>query len=1029
MDIVIHSLGMPFNGETLKTKSLGGSETAAYYQARELAARGHRVLVFTNDETGGESDGVQYVWAGPCTSETPFGRNFEFYASKTPHDVLILQRAPQGFHKQWASKINILQLHDLALHRQAGITQYGLWNLDRITAVSEWHKAQVVEVWGCDPDFVDVVPNGVDPALYAGDDDLAHLILSRSTDGSHGRDGIDVTVPNGKFLMLYQSRPERGLEHLLRPGGIMDRVKDIDAHLVFCSYDNQPAHMAGYYAQLKEWAKALPNVTDLGSLTKPQLAALQKSCDLLVYPSEFEETSCVTAMEAMHAGLPLLGSKVGALPETCKGAGAILLPLTADGKADEDEFVKQIIFLSDSMEDEGDGDSSLMTRLIAESNQRNASHGKTWATAVDDLEATLTSCWERREATSAKLARHAIEFSDIGLMDHVDPDNAIAVRAMLEVDSLFAFRQGADQYASHYAKHQTEYYDKFEDQVIGQDVTFTSRFQGVASKLQQEVTRAGAKGLRVLDFGCAHGHFLMPFAKAFPHCNFVGIDGSARAIKAASKWAQIEGLSNVELRIGFEDALDALPGVVAGMEATTGQLIIEPPADDSFDVIIAAEVVEHVRDWHALLEKFRAKLRPNGLLIVTTPFGRWEWIGTEAFREAREHMHHFERQDIIDICGDNPVEIACAPHSDADRTGTPLGSWVWSVRPDSPFQSINMPRKIRQLAPRETVSACLIVYNGEKTLRRCVDSFIDFVDELIVAVDPKTSDRTRQVLEELATDYRWKPIRVIDGVDPLKEGFAAARNLTIEQASGDWILWLDADEEVQQARNLWKYLRPSLNHAFGFPQVHYSTNPPQVLTTDYPCRLFRNRRGVKFHGIVHEHPEIEPGKAIPHSTIKHDVQFLHAGYVDEETRRRRFQRNLPLLIRDMQENPDRILNRFLWLRDIAQGLMFEHEQTGGRLLDGQQDRAGEGILIFEKMLNSDQHLRMVIDALPYYTHCVQTMGGGFEAAVDFQIAHDQAPDLGVKTSIKAKFASTEHFLKLINRISQEGTRHYESKHL
>lgn len=1020
MDIVIHSLGMPFNGETLKTKSLGGSETAAYYQARELAARGHRVVVFTNDEQGGESDGVLYCWAGPIAQDTPLGRNFEFYASKTPHDVLILQRAPMAFHRQWASKINILQLHDLSLYRQAGIVQFGLWNIDRVTAVSNWHKAQVEKVWGIDPEFVSVVPNGVDGALYMGGDDLSKLIVSRSVDGSHGRDGIDISVPAGAFVMLYQSRPERGLEHLLRPGGIMDRLRDTNAHLLFCTYDNKPAHMQGFYDQLAEWAKALPNVTDLGSLTKAQLAVLQKTCDMLIYPSEFEETSCVTAMEAMHAGLPLLASKTGALVETTKDGGARLLDLK-DGAADEDAFVERVKFYADPVN--ADVLEALRQQQLA------AASRWTWTAAVDELERVIDDCFDRRRPSEARLARHAIEFSDIELLDFAESDNPIVERAKLERDTLFAFRKGADEYAAHYAHHQTEFYDKFEDAVIGEDVSHTPRFRGVAGLVASEVTRAGAKGIRVLDFGCAHGHFTMPLAQAFPHCQFVGVDGSGRAIAAARKWVERDGLTNVELRIGFEDALEAQPGRVIGMDATTGQMQVEPAPDDTFDVIIAAEVVEHVRDYHALLELLRAKLRPNGLLIVTTPAGRWEWTGTEAFRSGREHMHHFERADIKDICGDNPVDISYAPHHSQDRTGSTLGSWIWSVRPDSPFQRRDMGRKMRILAPRETVTACMIVCNADKTLRSAVESFIDWVDELVIAIDPKTRDRTMEVIEQLQDDYRWKPIIVVDGLDPLKDGFAAARNVTVERASGDWVLWLDADERVQQPWNLWKYLRPSHIRAIGFPQVHYSTNPEQVLTTDYPCRLFRNHRGVKFYGLVHEHPELEMGKAIPHSTIKHDVKFLHDGYIDEEVRRKRFQRNLPLLIQDLKANPDRALNRFLWLRDIAQGLMFEQEQTGGQALDGHAERAAEGVSVFEKLLNSERHLRMVIDALPYYTHCVQTLGGGFEAIVDFHIVHPQAPDLGCKTKVSAKFINRDHFFKLMTRITEEATRHYEDRYL
>src|SRR3990172_8937994 len=121
MYIVMNVLGLPFNGDTLKTKSLGGSETAGYYIARELARRGHKVTLFTAmRENEGVYDDVRYVWAGNQTANEPLGERFHFYALRTQHDVCIVQRHPGAFGYRWAAKINLLWLHDLAMHRTAG---------------------------------------------------------------------------------------------------------------------------------------------------------------------------------------------------------------------------------------------------------------------------------------------------------------------------------------------------------------------------------------------------------------------------------------------------------------------------------------------------------------------------------------------------------------------------------------------------------------------------------------------------------------------------------------------------------------------------------------------------------------------------------------------------------------------------------------------------------------------------------------------------------------------------------------------
>jgi glycosyltransferase involved in cell wall biosynthesis/2-polyprenyl-3-methyl-5-hydroxy-6-metoxy-1,4-benzoquinol methylase len=1026
MDVVIHSLGMPFNGETVATKSLGGSESAAYYQARELARRGNRVTVFTSCPDEGVWDGVSYHFVGAVNDTTPLGERFEFYARNTPHDVLIIQRHPAAFHGQFASKINIWQLHDLALYRTSAMANHQMWQVDAVTVVSDWHKKQVCEVYGFDPEFVRIVPNGVDPELYADGPEYAKVPREDRSKPFYAHEALGSAIHEHahKFLLLYQSRPERGLEHLLRPGGIMDRLRDTNAHLLVCTYDNHPQQMAGYYAYLKQCAEALPNVTMLPSLSKPQLAALQKSCDLLVYPTEFEEVSCISAMEAMHAGLPMITSVVGALPETCQivDAGVQLVQLK-DGRADEAEFVAMIRRYM--------AEPATLEKLRAR--QLNAAKHRTWSRAVDSLQYVIESCMEKRKGSSAAAVRHCIEHSDIKFRSHVLLDgDAITKCTLAEEVGLYSFATSPAAYAAHYAKHQGVYYDDHEAKVIGEDVTRTSRFQGVASLLQNAILSDG-KELRVLDYGCAHGHYLMPLAKAFPESRFTGVDVSERAIGAALKWAQRENITNVELRIGNQSVFDDIGTLCPlvydedSIQYDGNAAIAKKAHRDLFDVVIAGEVVEHVPDWKDLLERFRSVLKPGGLLIITTPYGRWEWSGTEAFREAREHLHHFERQDIVEICGGNPVQILYAPAGN-DRTGKVLGSWIWGVRCSGPFSEPNYERKRAQLCPRETLSACLIVKDGEKTLKKCVDSFIDWVDEVVIAIDPSTKDRTRDVIAQLEKDYRWKPFTVIDGLSALEAGFDEARNRSIAQACGDWILWVDADEEVRNPWNLWKYLRPSQHQAYGFPQVHYSADPDQVLTTDYPCRLFRNHRGIKFYGVVHEHPETEPGKAIPRSALRYDVKFLHAGYVDEDVRRARYVRNLPLLHRDLAKYPERGLNRFLYLRDIAQGLMFEHEQTKGVIIDGQRERALEGVKLFEQIIEKDPP-RMMIDCLRYYTHCVETLGEGIEADISFRVAKQTAPDLACNTQFKGRFISLDHYRKFMAKIEQEATRHYESKYL
>jgi hypothetical protein len=107
LDIVFYVNGMKFNGDALKTQSLGGSETMGLHMARELAKRGHNVTMFSNCTKPGKYDDVTYRHIS----------EYERYMSFSSVDVNIIQRVPQAFNIITKSKINILWQHDLGLKR------------------------------------------------------------------------------------------------------------------------------------------------------------------------------------------------------------------------------------------------------------------------------------------------------------------------------------------------------------------------------------------------------------------------------------------------------------------------------------------------------------------------------------------------------------------------------------------------------------------------------------------------------------------------------------------------------------------------------------------------------------------------------------------------------------------------------------------------------------------------------------------------------------------------------------------------
>lgn len=950
MYVVINCGGLPFTGDTIKTKSLGGSETAAYYMAKELVALGHHVTIFTNSQDTGVFDGVKYEWAGVPDESCPLGDRFTFYAENTPHDVLIIQRNPRAFERKWASKINLWWLHDLALYRTKDLVLSQMWNVDKVLCVSEYHKAQVAKVYGLPEDIIAVVNNGVDLSLY---------------------DCAPAPLLENEYHLFYSSRPERGLFNLVKPDGIMERLKDDNVHLHVCGYENTTPQMKAEYEYLWQRCEALPNVTNHGALTKQELAALQKACDAWVYPTEFEEVSCITAMEAMAAGCVIIASDVAALSETCAGdQGTVLIPLK-DGKSDLDRFITSI----------REPNVSAQSRC-----------GFTWDKSARALIEAVHGIFATANPTS--LMHHFLRHSDIKAFEiaKLSPDGSAFITEMLtEYAAGYRFYREND-----YAKHYADYYQYEKDRGVNygpEDVSGTIRFQHIANMVARL-----ADGSRVLDYGCAHGHYVVALARMFPNLIFVGADIAQSNLDTASKWTADEGLMN----ISFMKVTD-----------TNGV------AGEDFDFIIAAEVIEHVGEPQKYIDALADRLRDKkSQLVITVPYGPWEAQGYREHKYWRAHLHHFERADLQEMLGHHPGYKVVAAPSGQSQFNTPLGSYIVVFnKPTEPSREIDYARKIKQTMPDQTMTCCMIVKDAEQDILRCLRSVMPFVQEVVIGVDQASSDATSEIVHSLERTNPLVAFRVIE-LDPVKDtGFATARNATLNHASCDWIFWIDSDEVLTNGQQMSRVLRNSMHNGFAMKQHHFSTDPAGIIKVDLPCRLFRNHKGIQFFGAVHEHPELKVNEGLGPVSMMGGAAIIHYGYENERVRRKRFSRNLPLLARDREELPNRLLGKFLWLRDLAQLTQYEIEANA---LDTQAlpKRIEDGIKLWLDLLESKNY-RIVLDALPYYSQFAIMKGGGLDFSFVVNANWMGEAKLDGVPKVEGYFAEKAHALALMVGLAED----------
>ncbi|MDF2924143.1 MAG: beta 1,4 glucosyltransferase [Paenibacillaceae bacterium] len=146
-----------------------------------------------------------------------------------------------------------------------------------------------------------------------------------------------------------------------------------------------------------------------------------------------------------------------------------------------------------------------------------------------------------------------------------------------------------------------------------------------------------------------------------------------------------------------------------------------------------------------------------------------------------------------------------------------------------------------------TISLCMIVKNEEDGLAECLSSVAGIADEIVI-VDTGSTDRTKEIAAQFGSriyDFEW-----IDD-------FAAARNYSFSLATKKYILWLDADDRIQEKdRQLFIKLKKRLSPDVDSVTMHYYLvfdSAGNVASSLRRNRLVRRDRGFQWIGPVHEY--------------------------------------------------------------------------------------------------------------------------------------------------------------------------------
>lgn len=208
-----------------------------------------------------------------------------------------------------------------------------------------------------------------------------------------------------------------------------------------------------------------------------------------------------------------------------------------------------------------------------------------------------------------------------------------------------------------------------------------------------------------------------------------------------------------------------------------------------------------------------------------------------------------------------------------------------------------------------TLSVCMIVRDEEAVIERCLKNVSQFADELIV-VDTGSVDSTRAIARkhtDIVYDYTWQ------------YDFAAARNFSFSKATCDYIMWLDADDDMDvetigKIQHLKAHMPPDTDAVFFRYRADddVSGGRWEIMR----ARLIRRAINPTWHYPIHETIFLDDGCNVLH---RPDICFVHRKVRENEKRR-----NISIFERKMREGFElEPFNRAYYCVDLCRDENYE----------------------------------------------------------------------------------------------------------
>lgn len=279
----------PWSPRTFERDGLGGSETAVIGLGNGFSRLGKSVTVYSRIDGEGYYDGVRY-------------RDQSKYLPGIRSDLFIAWRAPELIDDAPNATTSILWMHDTDVGDR--LTKERADRFNNIVVLTEWHKNFMLEKYPfLDPSQLVIIPNGVDSKRFTP----------------------KRPPKRNPKKVVYSSSPDRGLDTILEHIWPQVVAQEPDAELhVYYGWNNfdkfipMMPELGEYKDRVMNLLSRSRNVVQHGRISQDKLAEEMLSAGVWLYPTDFTETYCITAVEAQLAGLVPVTNDLAALKETVR---------------------------------------------------------------------------------------------------------------------------------------------------------------------------------------------------------------------------------------------------------------------------------------------------------------------------------------------------------------------------------------------------------------------------------------------------------------------------------------------------------------------------------------------------------------------------------------------------------------------------------------------------------------------------------------------------------------------------------------